>query len=132
MGYNTNLCLVQVTNMRDTPLGYPHSHMCRYFILDMRLDLGALRNSALANLHNRLKIKIEARNTRYWTYRDNKVFIEDAYRDPICVTHVRIVLDALEKDCEHDDYRRIHWARDFLRSVMARDHKGFRVALYGS
>lgn len=80
--------------------------------------------------------KINWKNTRddivwYWYTEDGNTQIkEDRYGDASEPVDINIVIEALKKDVQDDDYRRFKWALALLES-MKDDKEGIKILFYG-
>lgn len=81
-------------------------------------------------IHRLDRVNKDASKVWYWYENPNQQSKEDCYGDELRPVPISQVLAALEEDCEREDYRRLRWARDLLRSMVG-DEEGLQVLVAG-
>ena len=158
MGYDTHIVVVQECSpMAEYQLdktkpysdgsGYPakkdeNNHHIKtgrneIALLDIAsIDLCKIGDSHLNKVHGDALAKAKEHQTEKFYYRygsNNSKITEDPYGDPLCVAPMADCLEALQKDCNEDGYRRNEWALALLTSIEDSDVSDkFSVAFYGS
>lgn len=156
MGYETHIVIGHLQDPepeyeenRDNPFkdgsGYPYKkdkngdliptgRTKRCLIPYVHVDLHKLYYAATDLLHTeyRKKTKENVNEFIFFYHSDgNTEFTEDNYGDPLVPIPFVEVLEAVCKDAEKDDHRRIRWLRALLES-MEDDAEELTCVFYGS
>jgi len=84
-------------------------------------------NSAIHNID-----RVNKDESHYWYFYDGDTEIkEDRYGDEMKPVEVAVVIEALKKNIEKDEYRRFKWALALLESMKNDEEGGITVLLYG-
>lgn len=126
MGYETQLLIGEDT-------GQSYSDAGIYFMVHATVDMCKMGDSELFNLP--WINKTPEKEKWYWyspTGDADAEIYADRYGDLPRPVPLADVVDALRKDCEDSNYRRLHWALALCEAMLEKQGgKGFSVLMWG-